>query len=295
MNVAETGSLTYATTSTVLRPPRVALLFRGDEQWREWAKLALRTVSEAWGGLGFVLVPYAPHGAIDPRIAEAVAFYDPDHIITMRVHLSDWERIATDPLVIYGESGEPLKGTERAAAFARLIDQDQAIDDPVAEDARQNLSQLCTPMRDHLGDGTTHDLAISIQLGENSRALLTVAGIQNFKFSPCLAASPSWTSDTSLLASMRAGLIDDPSSESDHPDRPEPPREALLAWIIDPTGKPPPAELTWPTPGSGGMARRGCRRGCTHSIHIWTHSPAPSIAALAPSSSEMKPPTSPSR
>lgn len=79
----------------MLRPPRVAVLFRSDEHWKEWARHALAFVSQAWGGLGFVLVPYDPNdGGISPRLVEALVVYDPDHVVALDIPMSDWERIA---------------------------------------------------------------------------------------------------------------------------------------------------------------------------------------------------------
>jgi hypothetical protein len=169
-------------------------------------------------------------GSINPRIAEAVVAYDPDHVVAMSVPLSDCERIAPGGLGFRDASGEPIDGSERAATVERLIEQEWSHDDPAAEIARNHLSQVCSPLRDHIGDRADHDVAISIKPGDSSRDIVTIAGIEDFEFKPCLAASPAWTSDAALLAAMRAGLVGNPTSDPSHPDRPEPSPNDLLGW-----------------------------------------------------------------
>lgn len=54
----------YATVTTGLRAPRVAVVFPAQANWDYFARAAMYAASNTWGGAGFVLVP-ATDGNID--------------------------------------------------------------------------------------------------------------------------------------------------------------------------------------------------------------------------------------
>jgi len=217
-------------------------MFRADEHWQEWAKLALAWISEIWGGVGFILVPYEPDGSIAPKIVAAVVSYDPDHIVAMHISVSDWECIAPGSIA-FTRDGKPLGDDERADMVNRSGD--QTIVDNVAEFARRKLSERCTPLREsYLED--KHDIANFVRRGESSSVFVSMSGIEDFAPQRCLVASTAWASSAALMAAVRTGLVDDSLDKSVPTPRPEPSTSDLWAWTINPGRARPPAELIWP-------------------------------------------------
>ena len=87
--------------------------------------------------------------------------------------------------------------------------------DPAAEMARSDLSNRCTPLRDVVPNNSDLNIVNVIRTGESTRGLVSASGSVNFEYRSCLAASPTWISDLSLLAAMRLGGL-----ERFHPWRP---------------------------------------------------------------------------
>ncbi|MBY8863973.1 hypothetical protein K7711_46440 [Nocardia sp. CA2R105] len=102
------------TAQMVLRAPRVALVVPGGMDWHLSARRAIYAATQAWGGAGFVVVPYDDDGVVPAAVMAAVREYDPDYVLQLR-----------DDLVASANAGEVDAG----------------------ERARQSLSSTCSDYR----------------------------------------------------------------------------------------------------------------------------------------------------
>jgi len=212
-----------------LRSPRVVVLFRGGDRWRDWARLALCAASSAWGGAGFIVVPFDPKTERVPAVLlPLVRAYDPDHLVIYRATVSDWHRLAPDAI--------NLEGVNLEEVAERLVG------DPGARSARDDLARCCSPLRDlYTGDLDPADVPpehISLaEVGENGRKLLEVPAAAFAQ--QCLAVNLEWDSDSALWAAVQCGIETTPAP---YP-RKQPPADEVLAWALHPQSSPPPFHL----------------------------------------------------
>lgn len=200
-----------------LRPPRTALLFRADDHWREWARLAIYIASRTWGGGGFAFIPFDSDGSMDPKVLELAVRYDPDYVAVASHPLETWLRVSPDSVHL-----PPDASIEDLAGQPGI----EEVDDPVSRVAAQQLLDACTPLTLAIGGAKAH--------WEH----LSTTGVIRGPFLPSptkgtgpvafLAASGSWSGDLALWACVRTGL----ASPSD--ERPQPDEGALLRWLISP-------------------------------------------------------------
>lgn len=229
----------FTTASIALRPPRIAILIADDENWRDWAMIALRAASDYWGGAGFILVPYdMVAGLAAPEFAEIVRTYDPDHVVTVPVPILQWEDWQPGYFRVEGVDDEEKRRELLASAHWEE-------DGPAARRAREEVAGWCSPMR-----GTR------LSAGEAERQMEEVTSIKpriaeddarDFRtgLAPAprprpgarLAASTSWRSDLGLIAAMRVGV-----ANVEREGRPEP--TDGLDWFLNPVGD-APASLIW--------------------------------------------------
>ena len=131
----------YVDARMTLRPARVAVVFDGGDDWHYWARLAIYTASQVWGGAGFILIPHRD-GEVAPSLLLAASAYDPDHVVLLRITVRHFElaRPGMQPLLL---NGQPVTG----AAREELVEKAGAavIDDASGEKARQAVAAVCSP------------------------------------------------------------------------------------------------------------------------------------------------------
>lgn len=212
-----------------LRGPRVVVLFRGGDRWRDWARLALRAASQAWGGVGFVVVPFDPKTERVPiKLLELVRTYDPDHVVTYRATIADWHQLQPDAINLAGV------GLDAVA--------NQLVGDPGARAAREDLVRCCSPLRDlYTGDLDPADIPpehiVNAEVGDTGGRLLEVPATAFAQ--QCLAVNLEWDSDSALWAAVHSGVETAPPP---YP-REQPAADELLAWALHPQSSPPPFHL----------------------------------------------------
>ncbi|MDR6905049.1 hypothetical protein J2X63_000735 [Agromyces sp. 3263] len=225
-------SLAYRTATTILRPPRVAVLFYGGTSWQAWARLALEAVSVRWGGGGYILVPYGEDGVVHPTIINTVRTYDPDELAILIHDVATWHRLSPD-VVGPRPDEDPCAWEARLAAAA-----DEPVADAWAKKATESLAAVVTPLAH--SRLTPHPLRISVggsnggdwhhRVDENS-----VIGTRSV-----VGATTEWDGDVALWALAKTGSP--PHSE---PTRPAPADEDLLDWLLDPSAGEAPEPLIW--------------------------------------------------
>lgn len=226
--------LSYATVSTVMRPPRAVILFRGDGHWRAWARLALQTAGATWAGGGHLLVPYDEQGGVAPSLIAAAKAFDPDHVLALTPTLAEREGIAPGelPFVIDGEPATPEKRLAVLASSGDFVQPDWA-----GGVARDLVAAACTPFVTEFEDsdgGSAQELHESTGTdgswtGPRARDLVGAE-------LPYVAVKRQWISDAALLAASILGI--GPESEG-----PEPDARRLLDYAFSDQPGTPPAEL----------------------------------------------------
>ena len=227
----------FLSASLCLRPPRIAILVRDDEHWRDWVMRALSTASDYWGGGGFVLIPFDVNsGDVDPSFAEIVRAYDPDHVVSLGIPWSVWEEHYPGDIKVDGVRDEAQR--LELIATAHMDWHDDA-----ARRARHLVVSWCSPMRaDRLGqDDEPRALEVVRSLKRRDKNDRWGQGLPPIPFSgggSRLAAAAHWRSDVGLYAALKLGVADTEPEE-----RAEPNIDSL-SWLIWST-RDAPGELMW--------------------------------------------------
>lgn len=232
-----TSETTFVPATLTLRPPRVAILFPDDEHWRDWAMRALEVASEYWGGGGFILVPHdARTGEPLSSFAEIVRSYDPDHVVTLKIRVSEFESWYPGSISVQADSEE-----ERAELIRNVHHE---IASPASERARAVVASWCSPLRRtrSLRDvpAHQHETQNSIRMVDRRERLSQGLPVAPPLTAPVFAASSEWRSDMGLFAAARAGVVKDEGQE-----RPEPGTD-ILEWGILREGDAPASLLYIP-------------------------------------------------
>jgi hypothetical protein len=72
-----------------VRPARVAVLAPRSPNWIHGARRIVGTVSRAWGGAGYVIVPWVP-APVGSLLLELTSGYDPDYLVAVPLTFADW-------------------------------------------------------------------------------------------------------------------------------------------------------------------------------------------------------------
>src|SRR5690349_9794801 len=115
------ASLSYASVSTTLRPPRVVIVIDGGPCWTYLARRALYRASLSWGGAEFAVVPHH-EGNVHPALLRACQVYDPDYVLTYQVTVADVAHFTPGALRLSCADGEVLEGQERQAMLDEIHD-----------------------------------------------------------------------------------------------------------------------------------------------------------------------------
>lgn len=228
-------SETYTNADVLLRPARVAVLFPGDDDWRDQARFAIASVGNYWGGAGFILVPYRNDGTVDAGILNVVGSYDPDHVVALRTTQSERDRISR----MHASSAQ--EGTSIAAPKSEgfLSAPDLPRVDAAANEARKLVARRCTPFKQSFPG--VHQPNETITYLEADPGLRTgwLAAAERAPESRLLAVSEAWESDSALSLSVRTGILPHSkevkiSSERSEPDPGQMMRAALAErWSRD--------------------------------------------------------------
>lgn len=235
LNTGVTASeTTFVPAMLTLRPPRVVVLFPDDEHWRDWVMRALEVASEHWGGGGFILVPHdAMTGEPSSKFAEIVRAYDPDHVVTLKIPVSDFESWYPGSISVQGASKE-----ERAELIRNIRDE---ITSRSSERARDVVASWCSPLRRPRSaldrPNPPHETQTSIRAVDRQSRFSQGLPVAPPLTAPVLAASSEWRSDVGMFAAAQAGVVKDPGQE-----RPEPGTD-VLNWGILREGDAPPSLL----------------------------------------------------
>ena len=228
---AEVG---FVVANVSLRPPRVAILLREGEHWRDWVMHALAIASEYWGAGGFILVPYdANTGEPDARFAAIVRAYDPDHVVVLHLRAHLHARLHPDEIRF---SDVP----DRAAAMSLLENSSLEHADPSAFSARAVVAGWCSPLRGvrFRDDKPATETVRGLSKRETGRGWSgSLPARRNSGDDPILAADSAWRSDVGIFAAMRLGV--DSATLAGRPE----PDESVLPWLVRSEGKEFPGEL----------------------------------------------------
>ncbi|MFJ4253391.1 hypothetical protein [Microbacterium sp. NPDC090003] len=244
MTISET---TFRGATLSLRPPRVAIVFPDDEHWRDWVMRALEISSEYWGGGGFILVPHdMTTGEPSAHFAEIVRAYDPDHVVSLKIPVPEFESWYPGAI-----STPDVTSEEERAALIRMVS-DEITATPSSH-ARDVVASWCSPLRSALvrrgQNARAHEAHKSLRAVNRrdrfSRGLPVAppVGIE------VLAASAGWRSDLGLMVAARAGVVNDGDA---HP-RDEPGAD-VLEWVIQREGDAPASLIhtAEPAPAAAG-------------------------------------------
>lgn len=233
LELVEPTQEAYVNATIIMRPPRVAVLFQGGENWSAWARLAISIAGKYWGGGGFILVPYSATGLVAPQILSVVAAYDPDHVVTTPLTLLEYERTVPGAIPLLSNSRKLVDEDERRTYLEGLPELRQG--DAVAMRARSLVAAACTPLRDSDAP-SDDDLSESVELlrpePEQTGGWLTPA-VREIGESLFLAGSESWKQDASLCSAIRTGILPTSLEESSPGGRNEPDPSTMLQLALD--------------------------------------------------------------
>lgn len=224
----------YANATVILRPPRVAVLFRGDENWRAWARLTISVAGKYWGGAGFVLVPFGDSGTVDPRMMSAIQAYDPDHVVVVPIGLREYERVAPGRIPLHYGDRQIVDENERRETIENSVS--LPVRDRDALQARDVLAKACTPLRnafpgDEHGSESVKQLAFDPQKSGGWGLVPAARGASDVRV---FAGAEHWQTDSALSAAIRTGILPHAQEQERAEHRAEPERADLLMLALDP-------------------------------------------------------------
>lgn len=232
------GALEHKSVSLSLRAPRIALLFRKSEKWRESVQLMLAHATKRWGGQHIVLVPHDEMGQVNPEILGLLEQFDPDYISAPDWGIGAYHRIW--PIQLERE-GVQLSGEELSAAVDEMHELGETYRDPHSRYTERELAKTFPTLRTYTTDedplGEPRQLDIEVPVGN---ADLSSASRGS------LAVETSWTSDTSLMCGTMFGVVPPSGDTTEH----EPDWTSQLAAYIGILGRrrfPETGEAAWST------------------------------------------------
>lgn len=200
---------TYVNANLILRPGRVAILFRGGGGgggWQPRARLAISVAGKYWGGSGFILVPFDDSGAVSASVLALVEAYDPDHVVLMRLSSEERERV-----------GE-FDWSDRRA-----------------QNARATVANACTPFHRAPSDDTDAREQVTYleyEPGPMSGQLVSSAGINDRYVT--VACSENWNADSSMALAIRTGVLPRGQETRSSEERREPGGIEVVPFLFNP-------------------------------------------------------------
>lgn len=221
--------IVYPDIRMELRSPRVAIVFRADEDWHDLVRLALYVANQYWGGQGFVLVPHVG-GEVDPLVLRAVAAYDPDYVVRLETTVAQVEALRPGELVCRSSDGDLLEGSERADFIDRHGDAE--IHDPHGDDARAAVVAACSPYRRRFDDAGWDESLLVITAAGVGRPLTRVGDIAADPSWPVLATPPDWGGAIGVAVAARCGIVELPV-HGDVPALNDADQRTVARWLLD--------------------------------------------------------------
>ncbi|UUI65200.1 hypothetical protein [Cellulomonas wangsupingiae] len=174
-------------------------------------------------------MPYDSDGHVEALVLDAVAAYDPDHVVLYAPTFAELEAVEPGSVQVGDGRGGLLEGDERAEL---LRANPNFVPGPTRQGhtARLLVAARCTPFRSPYRDDPDR-ADLQSRIGVESYAGLVTAE----RFLPTgpmrvLAPDPGWTSDGALWVSATHGLP--PAQWSGSSARPEPPATELWKWAL---------------------------------------------------------------
>lgn len=221
---------TYTNADVLLRPARVVVLFRGDDDWRDHARFAIASVGNYWGGAGFILVPYRKDGTVDAGILDVVGSYDPDHVVALRMTPSERDRIAQGHASSAKESASIAAPQSESFLSAPVLPRVDA----AANEARKLIAGRCTPFKQAFPGDDQQNETITYLDAEPGLRTGWLAPAGRAPESKLLAVSEAWKSDTALSLSVRTGILPHSKEVEISPERSEPdPGQMMRAALAE--------------------------------------------------------------
>ena len=218
MNNSNGLGLEYADTRTSYRAPRVAIIIDGSEDWIYWARHAIYSCCNIWGGHGFVLVPHI-NGVVNATILRAVRAYDPDYVVTLPITFRALEEVhpgtiqcEMDKLDTKGHAPEVIASLREQVAETRLnITQDEA--------ARKSVVAVCSTYRMALGADSNiadwHERITDLSANADGQGPLMPLDTIPRIASPRFGARPEINSPIGLILCDLVGLVNEPKIDKE--------------------------------------------------------------------------------
>ncbi|RYF58180.1 MAG: hypothetical protein EOO27_13350, partial [Comamonadaceae bacterium] len=229
----------YATVTTGLRAPRVAVVFPGQKDWDYFARAAMYAASNIWSGAGFVLAP-EHDGRIAPVIRDAVVAYDPDYVVSYSYTVFDLDNLTPGTIdeILDKQNIEDMDDRSRL----REDWSSQAVSNDAVARARRELVAACSSYRldhgseradsDHRWHERIRTLSAPVPTAPDTHhgPLTPIAKIRRPADPAPVSVSPALTGDFGVAAAMRLGLLSAPTAEGVELDETQ--RLAILKWLI---------------------------------------------------------------
>lgn len=270
---AQSG-LVYRSVELSVRPPRVALFWRKNEQWQQSAARMLECFSRTWGGAGNICIPVDDLGEIAPAFWHILEAYDPDVLglyYETRRHrqLADPQeferRLDQEAGPMASKTGQSLEDTKRGLTDERFMREPEIVWHPSARVKRRSLRYLAPQ---HYGDALfSHHFTADDAPPHGLVDMAEVAGIE--RAAVALLDTSALPASLQLMVKIRTGDLAPTHQEMiekrgaavvKHPvlrDQLEPLLEvcwqgaanpnnrALLRKICQEAGEPVPDEPAW--------------------------------------------------
>ncbi|MDV6297425.1 hypothetical protein OCS65_28625 (plasmid) [Rhodococcus aetherivorans] len=228
----------YATVTTGLRAPRVAVVFPAQANWDYFARAAMYAASNTWGGAGFVLVP-ATDGNVDPHVRDAVVAYDPDYVVSYSYTVGDLDKLTPGTI----EKMLDEQNIDDQESRSRLRDdlRSMNVDDDVLARTRDAVVEASSSYRmdnssEPGDDYRWHERELSLSApvptgpGSHLGALTPIEKIRRPADPTPVSVSPTLTGDIGVAAVMRLGLLSAPTAEGQTLDQTQ--RSAVQRWLL---------------------------------------------------------------
>ncbi len=224
-----------------LRPPRVAIVFDGGDQWHYQARLAIHSTTHLWGGAGFLLVPHQG-GTVHPFLLQATEAYDPDYVVLQRNTIQQFE-LAYPGRVKLVLDGQELKGEKREDFIKNSAN--ETVDDPAGERARAAVAAVCSPHRRAASKGDWSEHITWLEKSYTHGPLTDLANIPGIPGGSCLSAPPTWSSSIGVAIAGECGAIEEPAL-GDNVTLSAEDRNDLIRWLLSSRQYgTPPYEAVW--------------------------------------------------
>jgi hypothetical protein len=229
----DAGKSDYADARMTLRPARVAVVFDGGDGWHYWVRLAIYAASQIWGGAGFLLVPHR-EGEVAPSLLQAVAAYDPDHVVLLRITVRHFELVRPGALTFVVD-GQPATGTARKELSEKAGA--SVVDDPSGERARQAVAAVCSPYRHRtMRNGSWIEELTALNTDGTGGHLTPISGLEGVPGGSRLAVPARWGGPVGAAVAARCGALVEPVP-ADSPQMGGEERLDLILWLLSDGGR----------------------------------------------------------